>query len=126
MTAASIQSPPLRAARPQPFNIKAQYPFEGKTTFTLLCAGTGITPMYQALWKLLGTAGDERKITMIYGNKSPDDILMKVRSRGTAVQHRHAAPPCGTAVWNAEWHRRVAPPWSVHRSGGQHMPLRPR
>ena len=44
------------------FNIKAQYPFDGKQTFTLLCAGTGITPMYQALWKLLGTAGDDRQV----------------------------------------------------------------
>jgi len=59
------------------FNIKAQYPFEGKKTFTLLCAGTGVTPMYQALWKLLGTEGDDRKVTLIYGNKTPEDILMK-------------------------------------------------
>jgi len=70
-----------------PFNIKAQYPFEGKKTFTLLCAGTGISPMYQALWKLLGTAGDERKITMIYGNKSPDDILMKDELDAWAKAH---------------------------------------
>jgi ferredoxin-NADP reductase len=63
-----------------PFNIKAQYPFEGKTSFTLICAGTGITPMFQALWKLLGTAGDERKVTMLYGNKTPGDILMKARA----------------------------------------------
>merc|ERR1719382_1859862 len=61
------------------FNIKAQYPFEGKQTFTLLCAGTGVTPMYQALWRLLGTEGDARKVTMIYGNKTPEDILMKAQ-----------------------------------------------
>lgn len=59
------------------FNIKAQYPFEGKKSFTFICAGTGVTPMYQALWKLLGTPGDDRKVTMLYGNKSPTDILMK-------------------------------------------------
>ncbi|KAL1527974.1 hypothetical protein AB1Y20_009345 [Prymnesium parvum] len=61
------------------FNIKAQYPFEGKKTLTLVAAGTGITPMYQALWKLLGTAGDDRKVTLIYGNKTPEDILMKAQ-----------------------------------------------
>ena len=44
------------------FNIKSQYPFEGKKTFTMLCAGSGITPMYQALCKILGTPGDERKV----------------------------------------------------------------
>jgi len=59
------------------FNIKAQYPFEGKKTITMICAGTGITPMYQALWKLLGTPGDDRQVTLLYGNKSPTDILMK-------------------------------------------------
>ncbi|KAL3930482.1 MAG: hypothetical protein SGPRY_001517, partial [Prymnesium sp.] len=80
------------------FNIKAQYPFEGKKTITLIAAGTGITPMYQArsspikpsrvhhsrlllvaLWKLLGTPGDDRKVTLIYGNKTPEDILMKAQ-----------------------------------------------
>ena len=59
------------------FNIKAQYPFEGKKSFTLLAAGTGITPMYQALWKLLGTPGDDRKVVLLYGSKSPEDILLK-------------------------------------------------
>ena len=29
------------------FNIKAQYPFDGKQTFTFLCGGSGITPIYQ-------------------------------------------------------------------------------
>jgi len=58
------------------FNIKAQYPFEGKKTISMVCAGTGLTPMYQALWKLLGTAGDERQVVLLYGNKSVEDILM--------------------------------------------------
>ena len=47
------------------FNVKSQYPFEGKKTFTLVCAGTGVTPMYQALWKLLGTEGDDRQVVML-------------------------------------------------------------
>ena len=59
------------------FNIKAQYPFEGKTSFTFLCGGSGISPMYQALWKLLGTPGDERKVTLVYSNKTPADILLR-------------------------------------------------
>ena len=49
------------------FNLKAQYPFEGKSTISLVCAGTGIAPMYQALGKLLGTPGDDRKIVLLYG-----------------------------------------------------------
>ena len=43
----------------------------------MLCAGTGLTPMYQALWKLLGTPGDDRQVVLMYGNKSVEDILMK-------------------------------------------------
>ena len=30
------------------FNVKAPYPFEGKQTFTMIAAGSGITPIYQA------------------------------------------------------------------------------
>jgi len=59
------------------FNIKAPYPFDGTKTITLLCAGTGLAPMYQALWKLLGTPGDERQVVLLYGNKSVEDILLK-------------------------------------------------
>ena len=59
------------------FNIKAQYPFEGKKTISMVCAGTGITPCYQALWKIMGTPGDDRNVVLLYGNKSPEDILMK-------------------------------------------------
>ena len=58
------------------FNIKAQYPF-GKKSITMISGGTGITPMYQALELLCMTPGDETKITLLYGNKSPEDILMK-------------------------------------------------
>ena len=70
-----------------PFNIKAQYPFEGKKTFTLLCAGTGVAPMVQVLHKLLGSKGDERKVTLICGNRSPQDILMKDQLDAWAARH---------------------------------------
>lgn len=71
------------------FNLKAQYPFEGKSTFTLVAAGTGITPMYQALTKILGTPGDERKVTLIYGSKSASDILLKAEMDALATKHPH-------------------------------------
>ena len=70
-----------------PFNIKAQYPFEGKKTFTLLCGGTGLAPMYQALWKLLGTPGDEREVVLIFSNKTTADILMRSELEAYATQH---------------------------------------
>jgi cytochrome-b5 reductase len=58
------------------FNVKTQYPFEGKKSFTMICGGSGITPMYQALHKLIGTEGDDRPIVLLYGNKTTEDILM--------------------------------------------------
>ena len=70
------------------FNIKAQYPFDGKQTFTFLCAGSGITPIYQAMWKLLHTKGDHRKMVLIYGNKSPSDILLKAELDAWARENR--------------------------------------
>ena len=59
------------------FNVKAQYPFEGKNSFTMIAGGTGVTPMYQALHKLLSTPGDSRPVTLLLGNKTTADILMK-------------------------------------------------
>lgn len=60
-----------------PFNIKAQYPFEGKKSFTMICAGTGITPVYQALAKILDTEGDDRPVTLLYGNRGARDACLK-------------------------------------------------
>ena len=59
------------------FNIKAQYPFARRLRITLLCAGTGLTPMFQALHKLMTTPGDDRPVVLLYGNKAPQDILLK-------------------------------------------------
>lgn len=56
------------------FNVKIQYPF-GKKHLTMLSGGTGITPMIQALHAILGTAGDDTKVTLLLGNKTQKDIL---------------------------------------------------
>ena len=69
------------------FNVKKQYPFDGSKTISLVCAGSGITPMYQALWKILGTEGDDRKVTLLYGNKTVEDILMKDELDAWAKAH---------------------------------------
>ena len=58
------------------FNIKKQYPF-GKRSVSMLCGGSGITPMLQALRKLVHTPGDTTQLTLLYGSKSVDDILMR-------------------------------------------------
>jgi len=58
------------------FNIKQQYPFAAKKV-AMICGGTGITPMYQALHKLIDTPGDATEVVLLYGNRSPADILLK-------------------------------------------------
>ena len=41
---------------------------------TMVCGGTGITPMYQALQKMDEEGGDAYEAVLIYGNVSPDDM----------------------------------------------------
>lgn len=59
-----------------PVNVKIQYPFKRKHV-TMLVGGTGITPMIQALHAILGTEGDTTKVSIIFGNKTEDDILCR-------------------------------------------------
>merc|ERR1711966_649811 len=61
-----------------PFNIKAQYPFEGKKKLNLICGGTGVTPMYQALQKIVDTPGDSLEVVVLVGNRTPADILLQI------------------------------------------------
>lgn len=59
-----------------PFNVKIQHPF-GKKSITMIVGGTGITPMIQALHAILGTAGDVTQVTLIFGNKTQQDMLCR-------------------------------------------------
>ena len=70
------------------FNIKAQYPF-GKKHISMICGGSGITPMYQALQLLLSEDGvdDSTEVTLLYGNKTVEDILLRERLEELAVAH---------------------------------------
>ncbi|CAD6921565.1 unnamed protein product [Tilletia controversa] len=43
----------------------------------LIAGGTGITPHWQLIHKLLNDPEDKTKITLIYANKSQDDILLR-------------------------------------------------
>jgi len=57
-------------------NVKVQYPF-GKKHITMLCGGTAISPMIQALHAILGTKNDETQVVMLFGNKTEKDCLCK-------------------------------------------------
>jgi len=69
------------------FNVKVQYPFVGKKTITMVAAGTGITPMYQALFRLLETPGDAREVVLIYGSRTVEDILCRKELDAMARAH---------------------------------------
>lgn len=52
-----------------PFNKKIQYPFQNPKTIIMLAAGTGITPMYQALNRMFGKEEQPKK-----GKTSPLNV----------------------------------------------------
>jgi len=43
----------------------------------MICGGTGITPMYQLIKKILRDPDDESRISLLYASKSEDDILLR-------------------------------------------------
>lgn len=45
----------------------------------LVAAGSGITPMWQLIQQILSDPKDKTKVTLLYGNKSAEDILLKER-----------------------------------------------
>ena len=69
-------------------NVKPfRYPFAGVEQITMLAGGTGIAPMMQALHALLETPHDARKVRLLYGNKSPDDIMLRAELDALAKAH---------------------------------------
>lgn len=77
-----------------PFNVKIQHPFVAQTegggpvrTVSMLCGGTGIAPMYQALHKVLSDSNDETVVTLLYGNRTEADILLRKELDALAAKH---------------------------------------
>ena len=76
--------PVLFAHRSQ--NLKIQYPFPAKQVL-MICVGAGIAPMLQALEQILENENDRTKVTLLYGNRSVRDILMKEKLDAWSMQH---------------------------------------
>ena len=70
------------------FNVKLQYPFRARH-IVMLCGGTGIAPMLQALHALLGTPHDGSYITLLYSSKTEDDIIAKGTLAAWEAMHHH-------------------------------------
>ena len=44
---------------------------------TLIAGGTGITPMYQLMRAVFNNPNDKTKVSLVFGNKTKEDILLK-------------------------------------------------
>jgi len=78
-----------------PKNIKELYPFGHPKTIIMLAAGTGITPMYQALQRLFGSDEDQQQldddddgrdinVILIYGSRTKYDIYLREKLNNMA------------------------------------------
>jgi len=90
---------------------KWQYPF-GKKRITMLAGGTGVAPMFQALHPLLKTSGDTTQVRLLYGNVSPNDILLRAELDQFAQDHPDRfeviyvvgkSPDDESARWEDDW-----------------------
>merc|ERR1711879_181632 len=43
----------------------------------MIAAGTGITPMWQLIQEIAANPSDKTKVTLLYGNKTEADILLR-------------------------------------------------
>ena len=85
-----------------------QYPFGKPKTIIMLAAGTGITPMYQALQRLFGAdedddEGSDINVILLYGSRTKGDIYLRkelndlVRRSGDRLKVVHALSDDGKA-----------------------------
>ncbi|KAJ3210213.1 NADH-cytochrome b5 reductase [Dinochytrium kinnereticum] len=56
----------------QTFDYKA-----GSDTVVMIAGGTGITPMYQLLKRIMNDPSDVSRVLLIYGSKTEEDVLLK-------------------------------------------------
>eukprot|EP01087_Luapelamoeba_hula_P025277 TRINITY_DN995_c0_g1_i1.p1 TRINITY_DN995_c0_g1~~TRINITY_DN995_c0_g1_i1.p1 ORF type:complete len:377 (+),score=50.98 TRINITY_DN995_c0_g1_i1:73-1203(+) len=66
---------------------KLPYQANMKKNISMIAGGTGITPMYQVLRAILDNPEDKTKVSLIFCNKSQEDILMKDVLDGLAKKH---------------------------------------
>ena len=58
-----------------------------KEKFGMVAGGTGITPMFQVMKAVLENPNDKTKLSLIFGNITEDDILLKAEL--DAMQRTH-------------------------------------
>jgi nitrate reductase (NAD(P)H) len=62
----------------------AEYPVK---RFSMLCGGTGITPIYQVLCAVLRDPEDTTELHVLYSNRREEDVLLRPELDALAVAH---------------------------------------
>jgi len=58
-----------------------------KTSIGMVAGGTGITPMLQVIEEVLRNPEDKTTLSLVFGNVTADDILLKSRIDALAAKH---------------------------------------
>lgn len=66
---------------------KLRYSPNMKKHIGMIAGGTGITPMLQVIEAILKNPDDNTQVSLLYGNISPDDILLKQKLDILAASH---------------------------------------
>ncbi|XP_022143234.1 NADH-cytochrome b5 reductase-like protein [Momordica charantia] len=66
---------------------KIRYSPNMKKHIGMIAGGTGITPMLQVIDAILKNPDDNTQVSLLYGNVSPDDILLKQKLDLLAASH---------------------------------------
>ena len=83
------------------FNIKAPYPFDGKKSITLLCAGTGLAPMYQV-------CPSAHRRDRLHTIPTPSPRRREARHHASSPRPARAAPVAGVVEAAGHAGRRAA------------------
>eukprot|EP00475_Leptophrys_vorax_P028120 TRINITY_DN404_c0_g2_i1.p1 TRINITY_DN404_c0_g2~~TRINITY_DN404_c0_g2_i1.p1 ORF type:complete len:307 (-),score=85.93 TRINITY_DN404_c0_g2_i1:581-1501(-) len=67
--------------------VKIQYSPNWKKHVGMIAGGTGITPMFQVLKEALENPADQAQYTLVFGNTTEGDILLKPELDALAAKH---------------------------------------
>lgn len=61
------------------FKVLSEFPYKPNqfSDISLIAGGSGITPVYQLIRKVLNNPADKTKLTLAYANNTEEDILLK-------------------------------------------------
>ena len=67
--------------------VKLAYTPNMRASIGLVAGGTGITPMLQVIEEVLRNPADKTQLSLVFGNVTADDILLKSRIDALAAKH---------------------------------------